>query len=75
MHRSWTSSPEQYAGRLDIVKVDVERNPAMTARYGVKSVPTLVLFLDGEEQNRVVDVYRKPAIVEEIQHFLEEEPS
>lgn len=66
---------EQYAGRLDIVKVDVERNPAMTARYGVKSVPTLVLFLDGEEQNRVVDVYRKPAIVEEIQHFLEEEPS
>lgn len=63
---------EQYAGRLDIVKVDVERNPAMTARHGVQSVPTLVLFLDGEEQNRVVDVYRKHAIVEEIEHFLDE---
>ncbi len=41
----------EYEGRLDIVKVDADAEPAITARYGVRSLPTLAVFRGG----RVVD--------------------
>ena len=53
----------EQAGRFTVVKFDVERNPATTQRYGVRGIPTLVVFIDGHEQWRVVNVVRKQAIV------------
>ena len=38
----------EHAGKLKVVKVDVDANPAVTARYGVMSIPTIGLFRDGE---------------------------
>jgi putative thioredoxin len=37
----------EYAGRVDIVKVDADAEPGLTARYGVRSLPTLALFKEG----------------------------
>jgi thioredoxin len=62
---------EEYGGRLQVAKIDVERDPATAARLGVRSIPTLVLFTDGVEVNRVVNVTRKAAIAEEIHNFLD----
>lgn len=62
---------EEYGGRLQIAKIDVERDPATAIRYGVKSIPTLVLFLNGVEVNRMANVTRKAMIVEEIHNFLD----
>ncbi len=39
---------EEYAGRLDIVKVDVDANPATAQRCGIRAMPTLIVFKDGE---------------------------
>ena len=36
-----------YAGRLKIVKVDVDEHPALASRFDVRSIPTLMLFRDG----------------------------
>ena len=36
-----------YAGRLSVAKVDVDENPDLAQRYGVQSIPTLILFRDG----------------------------
>lgn len=41
------SLAEEYVGRLNIVKVDVDEAPELAARFGVRGVPTLMLFLDG----------------------------
>ncbi|WP_158775606.1 thioredoxin [Cobetia sp. L2A1] len=38
---------EEYAGRLNIVKIDVDEAPELAARFGVRGVPTLMLFLGG----------------------------
>jgi thioredoxin 1 len=47
---------EKYAGRARIMKINVDDNPGVVERYHVKAIPTLVLFRDGEEQQRLVGV-------------------
>jgi thioredoxin 2 len=42
------------AGRLKVVKVDVDANPQLAARYGAQSIPLLVALRDGREVDRVV---------------------
>jgi thioredoxin 1 len=41
-------SAENYAGRLDIAKVNVDQNQSVAARYHVRGIPTLMLFKNGE---------------------------
>jgi thioredoxin 1 len=36
------------SGRLRVVKVDVDQSPALAARYGIRSMPTLIVFKGGE---------------------------
>jgi thioredoxin 2 len=43
-----------HAGRLKIVKLNVDREPEIAARYGVQGIPLLVLVRDGEELDRLV---------------------
>ena len=40
-------SAKTYAGRLKVVKLDVDENPAAASRYRVRSIPTLMLFKEG----------------------------
>src|SRR3712207_4351809 len=55
-----------WAGRLTVVKLDVERNPATYKAYGIQSIPTLILFEDGQERARFVNVIRRAAIEERL---------
>ena len=43
-----------FAGKARVAKVDVDRNRDLAARFGVRSIPTLVFFRDGREVDRVV---------------------
>ncbi len=45
---------QEYVGRAVIVKLDVDANPVTAQRYGVMSIPTLILFRNGQEADRVV---------------------
>lgn len=45
---------EDYAGRVQIVKVDVDANPTSAARFGIRSIPTLFVFKNGEKVDTVV---------------------
>ena len=44
----------EYAGRAEIVKVDTDAEAALAARYGIKSLPTLALFVDGKPVDAVI---------------------
>lgn len=61
---------EKYAGRARIMKINVDDNPAVVERYHVKAIPTLVLFRDGAEQQRVVGVLRHEIIAHAIDDQL-----
>lgn len=43
-----------YAGKVDVVKVDVDSNQDLAAEYGIMSIPALVVFKGGKEVDRVV---------------------
>ncbi len=43
-------------GRLLVAKVDTDRAPATAERFGIRSIPTMILFRDGEEAERIVGV-------------------
>jgi thioredoxin 1 len=57
--------------RLKAVKLNVDDNPETTRRYGVMSIPTLIVFKNGQERARVVGARGKDAIMREIEpHFV-----
>jgi len=53
---------EQYASNARVVKVNVDDNPSISQRYGIKGIPTLILFKGGKEEERVVGATSKDAI-------------
>lgn len=50
------------AGRIKVVKVDVDRSPAVAARYSAHSIPTLLLFQDGRLADRRAGALSAPAL-------------
>ena len=45
---------DSYAGRLKVAKVNVDQNGASPSRYGVRGIPTLILFKDGKVVDQIV---------------------
>ena len=60
----------EMAGRVRIAKMNVDDNPATSSRFGVRSIPTLLVFKDGREVDRIVGVQSKAAIAARLQTFL-----
>ncbi|MBN1178082.1 MAG: thioredoxin [Anaerolineae bacterium] len=53
---------EEYTGRLNVVKMDVDANPATPNGLGIRGIPTLILFKNGAEVSRVVGNQSKKAL-------------
>ena len=56
---------EHMAGRALVLKVDTEANPELSSRFGIRSIPTIGVFKDGREINRVSGV-RPAAAIEQL---------
>ncbi len=48
---------EKYAGKVKVAKVDVDTQTELARRYGVMSIPTLILFRDGQQVEKVIGVH------------------
>jgi len=59
----------EFAGRVRIAKMNVDDNPETANRFGVRSIPTLLLFKDGREADRIVGVQPKTAIAERLERL------
>jgi len=57
---------EKYAESATVVKLNVDDNPEVSQRYGIKGIPTLILFKNGKEEERVVGATSKEAIARMI---------
>ena len=53
---------EEQQGRVKVCKVDVDEEPELAARFGIASIPTLLVFKNGQLANSSVGVIPKPAI-------------
>ena len=52
----------EYRESAAVVKLNVDDNPAVSQRYGIKGIPTLILFRGGKEEERVVGATSKEAL-------------
>jgi thioredoxin 1 len=58
------------AGRLTVISIDVDANPLTTAKYGVMSMPTLALFVNGEVVTQTVGARPRAAILRDLEPHL-----
>ena len=61
----------EYQGRLRVAKVNVDENPEAPARFGIRSIPTMILFKDGELKEKVVGVQTKSQLNSLINRYVE----
>lgn len=59
-----------YGDRVRVAKVDVDANPATAMRFGVRSIPTLILFNEGEASETRVGVRPKGELVDLVEQHL-----
>jgi thioredoxin 1 len=59
-----------HASSMKAVKLNVDDNPETARRYGVMSIPTLIVFRSGEERARLIGARGKEAILREIEPHL-----
>jgi len=60
----------EYAGRLKVLKLDVDENQEIVIHYKVLSIPTLILFKDGKEVERMVGAYPKQVMVSKLKQHI-----
>lgn len=60
----------EYAGRVEVVKLNVDENPRTARRYGVLHVPTIALFRGGELVTQVVGARSRSALLREFAEFF-----
>lgn len=59
----------QYEGSVTFYKLDIDENNATPQRYGIKSIPTLIVFSGGREQERIVGAASREAIARVIDKY------
>jgi thioredoxin 1 len=61
---------KEQTGKLQIAKLNVDDNPNVARRYDVMSIPTLLVFADGEVKKRLVGAKGKAQLLEELAEYL-----
>ena len=61
---------ESYAGKLKVVKCNVDENQDVAAKYGVMSIPNLIFFKDGQVVNQAVGYMNESQLTSKVDEVL-----
>jgi thioredoxin 1 len=61
---------DQYAGKLKVVKINVDDNPSTPMRYNVRGIPNLLIIKDGQVKNQIVGAVPKSNLVKAVDTAL-----
>jgi len=61
---------EEYNGKAAVGKVNVDHTPGVASKYGIRSIPTLLIFSNGEVQKQIVGAVPKGQITEVIDSLI-----
>jgi len=61
---------KEYEGKVKVVKLNIDENQGTATEYGVRSIPTLILFKDGKECERMIGVQSKENLKQMIDKVL-----
>lgn len=61
---------KEYEGKLKCYKMNTDENPDITTQYGIRSIPTMLLFKDGEKKNAVIGAVPETTLVSLTEKFI-----
>ena len=61
---------EQYEGQVKVVKVNTDENPSVASQYGIRSIPTLMIFKGGQRVDMVVGAVPKTTLANTLEKYL-----
>ncbi len=61
----------EYQGKVKVGKLDVDNNPDVSVKYGIRSIPTLLIFRDGEIVDQIIGSVPKQAIAQKLDAQLQ----
>lgn len=60
----------QYEGKIKVVKVNTDENPNVASEYGIRSIPTLMIFKGGQRVDMVVGAVPKTTLSQTLEKYL-----
>jgi thioredoxin 1 len=60
----------EYADKIDVVKLNIDENPAVTQRYRIMAIPTMNVFSGGQVVKQIVGAKPKSGILKELAEFI-----
>jgi len=61
---------KEYAGKLKCYKLNTDESPSVATRYGIRSIPTVIFFKNGEKKDTVIGAVPKATLITNIEKFL-----
>ena len=61
---------QQYEGKVKVVKLNTDDNPQVASQYGIRSIPTLMIFKDGQRVDMVVGAIPKTTLANTLEKYL-----
>ena len=61
---------EQYSGQVKVVKLNTDENPHTDSQYGIRSIPTLMIFKGGQRVDMVVGAVPKTTLASTLEKYL-----
>lgn len=62
---------DEYEGKIKVGKVDVDSNPQISMQYGIRSIPTLLIFKDGKVADQIIGAVAKKSITSKLDMQLQ----
>lgn len=62
---------KELIGQIRVLKIDVDKNEALSAQYRIQAVPTLIVFKKGEILWRTSGVMDKNALIQQLKKFID----
>ena len=61
---------DEYVGKIKVVKLNTDEESAIAMKYGITSIPTLNVYVNGEVVKTVIGAKPKPALLKELSDYL-----
>jgi thioredoxin 1 len=61
---------EEYEGKVVVGKVDVDNNPGTAMKFGIRNIPTILFFKNGEIVDKQVGAVAKPVLVKKLEAHM-----
>ena len=62
---------DQYDGKVKVVKLNTDENPKIASQYGIRSIPTLIIFKGGEKVDMVVGAVPKTTLANTLEKYIQ----